>query len=64
MSHFVGGGIFQIGLNRTDLGCWRLSLRAIELKGVFRITKSINFTHLKLARSCLRSSDTIMGLCN
>ena len=30
MSHFVGGGIFQIGLNRTDLGCWQLTLRAFS----------------------------------
>ena len=26
MSHFMGVGIFRIGLNRTDLGCWRLTL--------------------------------------
>ena len=26
MSHFIGVGMFQIGLNRTDLGCWRLTL--------------------------------------
>ena len=27
MSHFVGVGIFWIDLNRTDLGCWRLTLK-------------------------------------
>ena len=26
MTHFMGVGIFRIGLNRTDLGCWRLTL--------------------------------------
>ena len=26
MSNFMGVGIFWIGLNRTDLGCWRLTL--------------------------------------
>ena len=29
MSHFVGVGIFWIDLNRTDLCCWRLTLRAV-----------------------------------
>ena len=27
MSNFMGVGIFCIGLNRADLGCWRLTLR-------------------------------------
>ena len=27
MSHFMGVGIFRIGLNRPDLGCWRLTLK-------------------------------------
>ena len=27
MSNFMGVGIFWIGLNRADLGCWRLTLR-------------------------------------
>ena len=26
MSNFMGVGIFWIGLNRTDLGFWRLTL--------------------------------------
>ena len=26
MSNFMGVGIFWIGLNRVDLGCWRLTL--------------------------------------
>ena len=26
MNHFVGVGIFWIDLNRTDFGCWRLTL--------------------------------------
>ena len=26
MSNFIGVGIFWIGLNRADLGCWRLTL--------------------------------------
>ena len=26
MSHFMGVGIFWIGLNPIDLGCWRLTL--------------------------------------
>ena len=29
MSHFMGMGIFRIGLNRTDLGCWRLTLTKV-----------------------------------
>ena len=28
MSNFMGVGIFWIGLNRPDLGCWRLTLRS------------------------------------
>ena len=27
MSNFMGVGIFWIGLNWADLGCWRLTLR-------------------------------------
>ena len=27
MSNFMGVGIFWIGLNRADLGCWRLTLK-------------------------------------
>ena len=27
MSNFMGVGIFCTGLNRADLGCWRLTLR-------------------------------------
>ena len=27
MSHFMGVGIFWIGLYRTGLSCWRLTLR-------------------------------------
>ena len=26
MSNFMGAGIFWIGLNRADIGCWRLTL--------------------------------------
>ena len=26
MSHFMEVGIFRIGLNRTDFGCWQLTL--------------------------------------
>ena len=26
MSNFMGVGIFWIGLNRDDLGCWRMTL--------------------------------------
>ena len=29
MTHFMGVGIFRIGLNRTHLGCWRLTLRLL-----------------------------------
>ena len=29
MSHVMGVGIFRIGLNRTDVGCWRLTLKLI-----------------------------------
>ena len=49
----MGVGIFRIGLNRTDLGCWRLTLRAIFCKShptcdprVFRI--SLCFNQLKI----------------
>ena len=28
MSNFMGVGIRWIGLNRADLGCWRLTLKA------------------------------------
>ena len=31
MSNFMGVGIFWIGLNRADLGCWRLTLNPVEL---------------------------------
>ena len=27
MSNFMGVGVFWIGLNRADLGCWRLTLK-------------------------------------
>ena len=30
MSNFMGVGIFLIGLNRADLGCWRLTLRQLQ----------------------------------
>ena len=30
MSHFLGVGIFGIGLSRTDRGCWRLTLIRIK----------------------------------
>ena len=30
MSNFMGVGIFWIGLNRTDLGCWRLTLKNLH----------------------------------
>ena len=31
MSNFMGVGIFWIGLNQADLGCWRLTLKALLL---------------------------------
>ena len=31
MSHFMRVGIFRIGLNRTDFGCWRLTLNTTDL---------------------------------
>ena len=31
MSNFMGVGIFWIGLNRADLGCWRLTLNMLYL---------------------------------
>ena len=34
MSHFIGIGIFRIGLNRTDLGCWRLTLSESEAENL------------------------------
>ena len=30
MSHFMGVGTFRIGLNRPDLGFWRLTLIAVS----------------------------------
>ena len=30
MSHFMGVGIFRIGLNRPDLSCWRLTLSKLN----------------------------------
>ena len=30
MSNFMGVGIFWIGLNGADLGCWRLTLRRLR----------------------------------
>ena len=30
MSNFMGVGILWIGLNRADLGCWRLTLRPVH----------------------------------
>ena len=32
MSNFVGVGIFWIGLNRADLGCWRLTLTQLQVQ--------------------------------
>ena len=29
MSNFMGVGIFWIGLNRADLGCWRLTSKEL-----------------------------------
>ena len=29
MSNFMGVGIFWIGLNRADLGCWRLTFKSL-----------------------------------
>ena len=42
MSNFMGVGIFWIGLNRADLGCWRLTLNLILIlirifSGIIRI---------------------------
>ena len=34
MSHFLGVGIFGIGLNRTDRGCWRLTLIRIKKRWI------------------------------
>ena len=31
MSHFMGVGIFRIGLNWPDLGCWRLTLKVAKM---------------------------------
>ena len=31
MSNFMGVRIFWIGLNRADLGCWRLTLTSSQL---------------------------------
>ena len=33
MSNFMGVGIFWIGLNRADVGCWRLTLRLSKVRG-------------------------------
>ena len=44
MSNFMRVGIFRIGLNRADLGCWRLTLRQVLIvfdKG--SIKRQINF---------------------
>ena len=43
MSHFMGVGIFRIGLNRTDLGCWRLTLRFNVWKSF--VTKATNLPY-------------------
>ena len=32
MSHFMGVGIFRIGLSLTDLGCWKLVLTKQPIK--------------------------------
>ena len=31
MSHFIGVGILRIGLNQTDLSCWRLIAKSMVL---------------------------------
>ena len=32
MSNFMGVGIFWMGLNRADLGCWRLTSKEYRNK--------------------------------
>ena len=46
MSNFMGVGIFWIGLNRTDLGCWRLTLRWSEYILFKDLIYTILFTDL------------------
>ena len=45
MSNFTGVGIFWIGLNQADLGCWQLTLRlpSSYKKYTFCDTKVIQF---------------------
>ena len=43
MSHFIGIGIFWIGLNRTDHRCWRLTVNGDNKYTANDICKMIEF---------------------
>ena len=38
MSHFIGMGIVWIGLSRTDIGCWRLTLSNYAISSDVQLT--------------------------
>ena len=55
MSNFMGVGIFWIGLNRADLGCWRLTLNDpdsfkgyLYLQDIINSVERANFPYLKI----------------
>ena len=54
MSHFVGVGIFWIDLNRTDLGCWRLTLTTTVPLG-FYIRKYFRFLYYASLSTCCQN---------
>ena len=54
MSNFMGVGIFWIGLNWADLGCWRLTLKC----------KSNDFLSLLNLKSSKNQEDCLLPFLN
>ena len=45
MSNFMGVGIWWIGLNRADLGCWRLTSSLIQnsMHKIYAVSLTMNW---------------------
>ena len=66
MSHFVEMVILRIGLNRTDLGCWRLTLKKGQLNQNWSTSEKENLkktviTAAELTNSVLRREFRVFG---
>ena len=53
MSHFMAVGIFWIGLNRTDHGCWRLTKIQLSDRLVTMVLNSTDDCVLKTINNYL-----------